>query len=376
MDNQYQVACYHWSNWHPYPGNDRKRGTGWTEWEYLKSAIPRFVGHKQPKKPLWGYLDDTKTENAELQINTAADYGISAFIFDWGYSEDDGFGGHGNNLALEEGFLKAPSRDRLQFGLMWCGSMGAEAFRHASDYMIKTYFSQPNYWRVDGGLYLSVYEMHKFIEALGGVDKAAESIRYLRDQTRKAGYGEVHFAAVEWGVQDQHGSILGDLNECIRKMTIDSVTSYAWCHNTLPNDGLTGSYDPWAKDAMAFWKVFDEKFSVPYFPHVSVGWDPSPRCPATMQYKIGGPLMYHTLDGTYEILHEPYLSTIVSPNAPDQFKKALVQARKHLDSKPFPIPKVVTLYAWNEWTEGGYLEPEEQYGYGYLEAIREVFGRS
>jgi len=34
---------------------------------------------------------------------------------------------------------------------------------------------------------------------------------------------------------------------------------------------------------------------------------------------------------------------------------------------------VITIYAWNEWTEGGYLEPDTVHGMGYLEAIRNVF---
>jgi hypothetical protein len=36
-------------------------------------------------------------------------------------------------------------------------------------------------------------------------------------------------------------------------------------------------------------------------------------------------------------------------------------------------PKVMTINAWNEWPEGSCLEPEQEYGYGYLEAVRDLF---
>ena len=33
---------------------------------------------------------------------------------------------------------------------------------------------------------------------------------------------------------------------------------------------------------------------------------------------------------------------------------------------------MIFLFAWNEWSEGGYLEPDDKYQYAYLEAIRDI----
>ena len=38
------------------------------------------------------------------------------------------------------------------------------------------------------------------------------------------------------------------------------------------------------------------------------------------------------------------------------------------------MPKLITLNAWNEWTEGCYLEPSKEFGYGFLNAVARVFG--
>jgi len=49
----YQVAVYYFPNYHPDSINDRWHGKGWTEWEVVKAAKPRFEGHEQPKVPDW-----------------------------------------------------------------------------------------------------------------------------------------------------------------------------------------------------------------------------------------------------------------------------------------------------------------------------------
>jgi len=32
------------------------------------------------------------------------------------------------------------------------------------------------------------------------------------------------------------------------------------------------------------------------------------------------------------------------------------------------------LNSWNEWLESSYLVPDDLHGYGYLEAVKRVFG--
>ena len=63
--NEFTVACYYFGNYHPGdPRNAALKGRGWTEWELVKAARPRFPGHEQPKVPLWGYEDESDPDDS------------------------------------------------------------------------------------------------------------------------------------------------------------------------------------------------------------------------------------------------------------------------------------------------------------------------
>ena len=68
-------------------------------------------------------------------------------------------------------------------------------------------------------------------------------------------------------------------------------------------------------------------------------------------------------------------------STPQQFQAALGLGRSYLQAHCADASKLVNgwcppllINAWNEWSEGAYLEPDERYGFAKLEAVRDVFG--
>ena len=103
--------------------------------------------------------------------------------------------------------------------------------------------------------------------------------------------------------------------------------------------------------AAARFDAAKRELGIAYFPHASVGWDDNPRYPKEVKRPI------------------------VVGSTPEKFEKVLRRAKDWIDANPQPgMPKLVTVNSWNEWTEMSYLEPDDVWGYGYLEAVRDVFG--
>ena len=95
---------------------------------------------------------------------------------------------------------------------------------------------------------------------------------------------------------------------------------------------------------------WDNYMDIPVFPTVSIGWDDTPRFPAK---------------GENDVTRFNH--------SPEAFKNFLLEAKRYADAHP-EQPKFVMINAWNEWVEGSYLLPDRYWGYGWLEAVQEVFG--
>ncbi len=371
----FTVACYYFPNYHPDdPRNTALKGPGWSEWELVKNARPRFEGHRQPNVPLWGYTDESDPKDMARKIDAAADHGVDAFIFDWYWYDDGPFLQGG----LDDGFLHAPNNHRLKFALMWAnhdwtdihpypkgtpyktlhpGTVKPETFDVVCDHVIARYFTHPSYWTIDGKPYFSIYELHTLVKSLGSIDATRAALDRFRDKARAAGLPGVHLNAVTWGVQILPGeTTIKEPAELVARLGFDSVTSYVWIHHVgLPEQQT--DFDHVRDRYLAYWDEAETKFGVPYFPNVSMGWDSSPRARQEDPFDNSG---------------YPFTNTI-SGNNPERFRKALAITKERLSGRE-QGRRILNINCWNEWTEGSYLEPDTVHGMAYLEAIRDVFG--
>ena len=378
MSKDYTIACYYFPNYHVDPRNEVAHGPGWTEWELVKRAEPRFPGHRQPRVPAWGYEDESNPQAMARKIAAAADHRVDVFLFDWYHYEDGPFLERG----LDKGFLCAPNNNRMKFALMWAnhnwvdihpaklggpiqrapllypGAVSRQGFDAIVDLVIERYFQHPSYWLIDGCPYFSIYELHTLIEGLGGVEATADALASFRAKVKAAGFPDLHLNDVAWDLAILPGeTAVKDPQRLLKTLGFDSITSYVWIHHVRMETFPETPYAEVMAGAIEHWQRTVQTFDLPYFPNVTMGWDSSPR---TVQSDV-------FINAGY-----PFTPTL-SGNIPAAFREALAQAKAFLDART-SVPKILTINAWNEWTEGSYLEPDTVHGMGYLEAIRDVFG--
>ncbi len=354
--DEYYVAAYVWPSCH----HDERFGDmlwpeGIGEWEIIKMGTPRFEGHYQPKVPLWGYELDDDPKVMEKWIDAATDHGVNVFIFDWYWFDEGPF----LESSLNNGFLKAENSDKMQFYLMWAnhdvrrnywnvhkfandtsimwrGAVDWDNFKIIVDRVINQYFHQPNYFKIDGAPVYSIFSIYNLIKSFGTVEETRKAIDYFREETKKAGFPDLHLQLIVFEQPNEN------LVTNLEKLGVNSVTKYNW-GGPHPED-----YIQWGTESMERRKEWDEKAEITYFPNVSIGWDDSPRFPHK---------------GKEHVVHYN--------KSPKGFAAYMQKAKEYCDEHP-EQPKLITVFSWNEWIEGGYLLPDMKYGFSHLEAVKRV----
>lgn len=360
-DSEYYVAAFIWPSCHDDSlGHAHLWGDGEGEWEVIKKGNPRFEGHYQPKQPLWGYEHDNDPKVVERWIDTALEYGVNTFIYDWYWYMDFPY----LESALNDGFLKAKNNEKMNFYIMWAnhnvvknywnyhrygddtsqlwaGGVDRENFEIVVDRVINQYFKRPNYLKIDGCPVFAIFSLSALMEGLGGEEQAREALAYLREKVREAGFPDVHIQGMSGGPSNPSPEKLDKIVTRVKNLELNSFALYNM-------GGFNVDYLVHCENAKMIRENLDRDIDVPVFPCVSIAWDDTPRFPHKGEEHVSR-----------------YNAT------PENFAKALRLAKQYADEHPEQIP-LISINAWNEWVEGSYLLPDEVNGFGYLEAVKSV----
>ena len=354
--------------YHEIKENSMFWGAGFTDWVSVKKNTPLFVGHKQPRVPLnENYYDLSKSENIKWQCELAQKYGIDGFaIYHYWFSDSENLLTRPVEILLENEdfdinyFL---AWDNTSWVRTWSKLQGNDWFPKGDgnnqnskkqQILVKYELGEEQQWKNHYEYLLPFFRDRRYekkenrpvfmiLNPSAGVIKMEEYWNNLAIQSGFAGvyiiyrWDPVH-VRTKYRIKNKPMYIYepstsgwGGLGKRIknridRKMGVNKLKKY--------------SYDSvWRKLLRCAKKNCEKQIYYCGF----VGYDDTPRRGANGRVILG--------------------------ESPEKFKGYLA---KLLRLSQCCGKEYLFLTAWNEWGEGAYLEPDEDTGYEYLEAVKEA----
>ncbi len=308
------------------------------------------------RKPLLGWYDEGSPEVTDWEIKFALDHGISFFLVCW-YRDKDNLGKRPiralHERWLTQGFFNARFRHLFKFSLLWenandiaCGVASEEdLLNNLLPYWLETYFRHPSYLTFEGKPVLAVYDVSKFVTALGGEEQAAAAVKRMESACQAAGFRGLH-------ILGQHcwGDPVAPVGQ-MRRIGLSHSFAYHWPSFMGPDHmprGLTPDTERILAGQEKCWQTM-EKLAIPNIVTLSMGWDSSPWGGST--------------------------SKVRWRLSPDRFKTLCAQAKRVVERRdPTTLEgRMLLIDNWNEYGEGHYVFPCAEHGFGYLDALRSVF---
>jgi hypothetical protein len=343
-----RLIAFYLPQFHPIQENDEWWGEGFTDWKNVQRAKPLFNGHYQPRLPgALGYYDLREKAVQRQQIALARNHGIGGFCFYFYWF-------NGQRL-LEQPVLQFLQQTDLDFPfcLCWANENWSRTWDGLDDDVligqdhspeddlrfiryVSRYLKDERYIRVNGKPLLLVYRPSLL------PDPKATAERW-RNWCNENEVGEIYLAYTQsFEIVDP------------AELGFDAAIEFP-PNNTAP-DVVTGQVN--SIDATFDGYVYDYnslmarsfRYTVPEYPlfrGITPSWDNTAR--------------------------RPHHGAVFVGTTPERYgewiRNALVDTLMRFDE---PSERIIFINAWNEWAEGAYLEPDEKYGFAYLEATRKA----
>ncbi len=363
------VAVWYFAAWEP--------EYNWDGWKIVSRKcpwrIPILFDSTDKDSSYKGiyYYRNGKPEIIDWHVRWMRENCINLMMWDWYPSQekdkfDPTFFG---NRALEVGFLGKESlggppvktnrfEKTMPFAVMWTNHTPFYIpLDETTRYTCRNFFSQPNYYRVDGKPMLVIHSHHHLALQLCkegediqvGAARVPDYLKNLRAIAKEEGFPDIMIVLCSvWDVKNaENAKYIGydgliqynafDLGGSIKSTHKDGERAYT----VQTEDFLTQTVPGYKR----LWKEMASVYGKDYFLSMMPMQDFRPT--------------------------QREMSYYVSGASPDAFRTQIQEAKRSVAE--LGLRKFAIIEAWNEWFEGSYLEPSVEWGTGWLEAIREEF---
>lgn len=375
-----RVIALYLPQYHPIPENDRWWGPGFTEWTNVAKARPLYKGHTQPRIPAdLGYYDLRLPEVREQQAALAREAGVEGFCY-YHYW----FGG---KRLLERPFneVLVSGKPDFPFCLCWANhSWSNKTWNRQSNLQANSMLIEQTYpgEQDDIDHFMSVlpaFRDHRYITVDGkplfilynawAHTRVKEWMATWRRLAQENGLPGLHLVCMcdstltfRINPDGSRSRVIpntessAELFNYILSLGFDAVNSVGMRRGEMLSEGRirnlaktilrkagipVGKFFDYSRTVRGFFAPEDRWENV--YPTIMPNWDRSPRAA--------------TLDGIYV-------------NAtPEAFEKHIEDALDIIKDKQ-DEHRILILKSWNEWGEGNYVEPDLEFGHGWLDAIR------
>lgn len=314
--------------------------------------------HDYPERtPLMGYYDEENPAVCDWEIKWAVEHGVNCFIHCW-YRKLDNMGkpvtvndlrcGHG----LHEALFNAKYQKMMKFAIMfensprWGTTDANDAVEHLMPFWTEQYFKRDNYLKIDNKPVLFIFFQNRLSEVFPDPADQKAMFDACREYATKQGFDGMLFALCNTSL---------DQKEYEDSMARGYDFRFGYSCGWRPEEDYPSQEEVYNGQIEQL-KKYLAVDPMRHIPTASCFWDATPR------------MTEHWINMGYG-----FQNTKTWYATPDNFRMVLRGMKEITDALPDGAygKRIMMLDNWNEWDEGHFISPSHQFGFQYLQAIRE-----
>lgn len=314
--------------------------------------------HDYPERtPLMGYYDEEDPKVCDWEIKWAVEHGINCFIHCW-YRKFDNMGkavtvnnlrcGHG----LHEALFNARYQKMMKFAIMfensprWGTTDAHDIIENLMPFWVENYFKRDNYLKIDNKPVLFIYFQQRLNEIFQNPDDQRKVFDSCREYAVKRGFD---------------GMLFGLCDDSREKEAYDESMARGYDFRFGYSSGYCpkGNYPDEEEVIKGQCENFKEYLKLDPMKHIATASCFRDATPRTTPHWINLGYQFH-LEKKWHL-------------SPENFRKVLREMKETADELPDGAwaRRIMMIDNWNEWDEGHYVSPSHEFGFKYLQAIRE-----